>query len=351
MTHNDEGGPEDRSSGEFTLRRPLFVLTSETVRPAGRHRPSEKPGVSSSWAGFIAPTGIAPHCTGRAGSAAAADGGGTGGHAPARSLRRPVAVAAGVATAVAVGLIILVPDHDRGAPSATGDGRNGIVVDGPSAMVSTPPGAGTELPGAGSEPATTPASPQPHATQLRKVSSSAAARTPEASRFVAVAGESCPQSADRGYHVSGQASDWYFPSRGGWTSDGCGGRVAAVPMSGSPTRDDRDNVIVWWFRTGTVRTGSCAVGVYVPGTGNPKDAAGEPAHYLLRADDDIDADVVAEFDVDQSANQGRWVDAGRYSVTSGEISVQLVTRGVDWGSGREGDHLGVSALRADCRAE
>ncbi|MDI6104663.1 hypothetical protein QLQ12_39335 [Actinoplanes sp. NEAU-A12] len=150
--------------------------------------------------------------------------------------------------------------------------------------------------------------------------------------------------------MSGQASDWYHSSSGGWTGDGCGGRVVSVPMSGSLTKDDRDNVIVWWFRTGPVRTGNCVLSVYVPDTGNPKDAAGKPAHYLVRADDDIDAGVIAEFDVDQSANQGRWVDAGRYGITSGEISVQMVTRGIDWGSGREDDHLGVSALRADCRA-
>ena len=46
--------------------------------------------------------------------------------------------------------------------------------------------------------------------------------------------------------------------------DGCAGRVVSVPMSGSPTADDPDNVVVWWFRVpaGT----SCAVAVFVRST-------------------------------------------------------------------------------------
>ncbi|GAB1694159.1 hypothetical protein KRM28CT15_59620 [Krasilnikovia sp. M28-CT-15] len=173
---------------------------------------------------------------------------------------------------------------------------------------------------------------------------------PPVATFAALSGESCPESGDRGFFTRGQASDWYSRSHGGWDGDGCGGRMIAVPMSGSATRDDRDNVIVWWFHTGSVRTGTCAVRVHVPDTGTGKDSAGKPAHYFVHGTDDTDGAVIGQFDVDQPGNRGRWVDAGQFPVTTGEISVQLGTRGIDFGSGRDGDHLGVSALRVDCRA-
>jgi len=35
-------------------------------------------------------------------------------------------------------------------------------------------------------------------------------------------------------------------------------------------------------------------------------------------------------------------------MTGGRLSVRMVTRGIDFGSGRSGAHLGVSALRLDC---
>src|SRR5205814_6974710 len=119
-----------------------------------------------------------------------------------------------------------------------------------------------------------------------------------------------------------------------------------VPMSGSATRDDNDNVVVWWFRTGPVTRGQCAVSVYVPNTGKAKDAGGKPAHYIVYPSTDASGTPAAEFDVDQAGNRGRWVAAGTFPVTDAQLSVRMVTRGIDWGSGREGDHLGASALKA-----
>jgi hypothetical protein len=162
-----------------------------------------------------------------------------------------------------------------------------------------------------------------------------------------VAGEGCTQTADHGYFRSGFASDWRTRGSGGLTTDGCHGAVVAVPMSGDARRDDNDNVIVWWFRTAPVTTGSCALSVYVPDTGNASDSAGEPAHYLVFRTDNASGATAGQFDVDQTRNRGRWVDAGRFP-TGGKLSVRMVTRGVDFGAGREGAHLGVSALRATC---
>jgi hypothetical protein len=161
-----------------------------------------------------------------------------------------------------------------------------------------------------------------------------------------VAGESCPQTAISGYYRRGWYTDWYARASGGWTADGCAGRVVSVPMSGDRNVDDPDNVVVWWFRVPVGR--SCAITVYVPGTGHVLDAAGAPATYLVYAAANATGTPIAEFTVDQVRNQGRWVDAGTFRPPGDQLAVRLATRGIDWGPGRDGAHLGVSALQARC---
>ena len=79
-------------------------------------------------------------------------------------------------------------------------------------------------------------------------SSPTPARTyPPPYSFSAVAGESCNQTSASGYYRRGWFWDWYSRSWGGWSGNGCLGRMVAVPMSGSATVDDRSNVVVWWF--------------------------------------------------------------------------------------------------------
>jgi hypothetical protein len=70
--------------------------------------------------------------------------------------------------------------------------------------------------------------------------------------------------------------------------------MIAVPMSGDAHTDDPDGVIVWWFAVPGLS--SCTISVHVPRTGN----------------------------------------------------VRMATRGIDWGPGREGAHLGVSAVPVTC---
>jgi hypothetical protein len=169
---------------------------------------------------------------------------------------------------------------------------------------------------------------------------------PAPPRFSALSGESCPQTAGSGFWYHGWFRDWYAVSGGGWNSDGCTGRMIAVPMSGDANRDDPDNIIVWWFKVPQQAT--CGISVYVPGTGNVKDAAGAPATYFVYATTAGSGSSIGQFGVDQVHNQGRWVDTGRYPATTGQLSVRMVTRGIDWGPGRAGAHLGVSAVRITC---
>jgi hypothetical protein len=165
-------------------------------------------------------------------------------------------------------------------------------------------------------------------------------------RYAAVSGESCGQTSTSGYYTKGWFKDWYARSSGGWTGGGCGGRMIAVPMSGDAHVDDPDNVIVWWFAVPT--PSNCDISVHVPGTGNVLDAAGAPATYLVLPTKDGTGTPVGQFEVDQVHNQGRWLAVGGYRTASGQLSVRMVTRGIDWGPGREGAHLGVSALRVTC---
>jgi hypothetical protein len=193
-------------------------------------------------------------------------------------------------------------------------------------------------------PATQPAAP---------TTTTAAAQSPAAAppplTYTAVTGESCPSAATRGYYRSGWHTDWHSGG-GGWGGDGCGGRSVSMPMSGSDSVDDPDNVIVWWFQTGPVTRGACAISVYVPGTGRALDSAGKPAHYMVYGSTSPSGSTIATFKVDQTANQGRWVTGATVTVTGGQLSVRLGSRGIDWGAGRDGAHLGVSALKVSCKA-
>jgi hypothetical protein len=207
----------------------------------------------------------------------------------------------------------------------------------PLDLASPSPGVG--LPGDGLPPPTAPATTAP------------APAPPAVRTYAAVSGESCEQKADHGFFRKGFASDWRTSSTGGWTGDGCRGGVVSVPMSGDARRDDNDNVVVWWFVTGPVKSGTCAVSAYVPDTGRSTDSAGKPAHYLVYASSDATGSTIGQFDVDQTRNRGRFVDGGRFTLSgSGRLSVRMVTRGVDFGRGRDGAHLGVSALRLSCTA-
>src|SRR5262249_8620238 len=75
---------------------------------------------------------------------------------------------------------------------------------------------------------------------------------------------------------------------------------------------------------------TCAVSVFVPGTGNVMDSAGAPATYFVYASTAASGSPLSQFGIDQVHDQGRWVDAGGYQAPTGQLSVRLVTRGIDW---------------------
>lgn len=240
-------------------------------------------------------------------------------------LRRGVAVMLGILALLAVSATVVLTGTATPPAGAAGDPTNppglaGAAADAPA----TDATASTDSPA-------TPAQPPPVPT------------------YTGVGGESCPQTSTAGYYNHGWSTDWYSGT-GGWTADGCTGGSIHVPMSGNDTSDDLDNVVVWWFLTGPVSQGSCAVSMYVPKTANPLDDAGAPATYAVFESKSMTGTPVATLTVDQTTSQGKWASAGTVTVTDGQLAIRLMTRGIDWGDGRDGAHLGVSAAKVACTA-
>jgi hypothetical protein len=162
--------------------------------------------------------------------------------------------------------------------------------------------------------------------------------------FSALAGFRCSDTANSGFtihHIPG--ADWYQVNAGGWTGDGCQGHMAAMPMSGDPSRDDLSDVMFWWFTMPS--RPKCAVDVYVPNGPSRQDAAGAPATYFVYGTTDASRSLIGQFRLDQVHNQGRWVAAGTFPATSGHLSVRLMSRGK---SDIPHAHLGGSAVRVSC---
>jgi hypothetical protein len=256
-------------------------------------------------------------------------------------------VLAAVALSVTITVAVTARPQSHGRvildPPPTAVGGAQLAQPPPLGPEPPPPIDGAQSPSvpSGEHPAGTPLAPP--TTRTRPAAPARPA--PPATRFTAVSGVSCPRAATSGYYDKGRFTDWYGRASGGWAGDGCAGRMIAVPMSGDANVDDPDNVIVWWFRP--TAPASCAISVHVPATGNGMDSAGAPATYFVYPTTNATGASIGRFDIDQVHNQGRWVPAGSYP-TTGQLSVRMVTRGVDWGPGRSGAHLGVSALRVTC---
>jgi hypothetical protein len=271
-----------------------------------------------------------------------------GAYAPARRVRRAawypraLIVATAVLAVLAVGLT---------AHLTLGRERSSVVLDrrpGPAGTPGAqPPPGGADSP----SPSAPPASPSttPPVAEPVVPPPPPPVEQPPPITFTAVTGEGCRQLAAFGYYRRGFGEGWQRRARGGWRQDGCRGDVVAAPVSGSATHDDPDNFVVWWFKPAGIKRGSCTVYVYVPDTGEPHDVAGRPAHYLAYGRVDLTGGVIGEFQVDQPANRGRWVDAGELRFTGGELAIRLATRGVDAAPGRHRSHVGVSALSVQCR--
>lgn len=169
----------------------------------------------------------------------------------------------------------------------------------------------------------------------------AAAPGPAPSAWTATAGDDCPHDGTRGVTMNQGGADggsgWTLAVSGDWTGDGCRGDYRYTPASGDdlPGHDG----FVWWFRPEGIRSGNCSVRVHIPQT-ETWYAGGRPAYYTVRSG--TRGAVVGAFTVDQVRHRGQWVDAGRFPLHDGQLSVRLSDRG------RTRDNVAAGALSVRC---
>ncbi|MFD0036111.1 adhesin [Streptomyces anulatus] len=167
-------------------------------------------------------------------------------------------------------------------------------------------------------------------------------------RFTQWAGPGCAAGTyrERGRFESGDAG-WYTVDSGGFDGGGCDGRFSAVPMSGSPT-EDRGSTATWSWRLGRGFS-ECALTVFVPGSGSPRDAAGDPTVYRVLSDPDDADSAYTGFAVVQTEHRGSAVPVRSYPVKGDVFAVQLIDRGRDWGDAkRVGAHHAAAQMKASC---
>ncbi len=200
------------------------------------------------------------------------------------------------------------------------------------------------------QPAPQQPAPQPPPASPPPVQPPAAAKA----TYKAIGGGNCSTAsvayAQHGYWESG-SSGWLSSSTGGFTGSGCNGKYVSLPMSGSATKDDNDNSVVWTFSTAPVTTGRCTISVFVPKNNDYKLVGGKPAYYTVQNSSTPNSGVIGDFSVNQTGSLGTWASGGSFAVTGGRISVMLHSRGLDWaGTATEKAHIAASAVQADCTA-
>ncbi|MGW2558189.1 hypothetical protein ACWCXB_02880 [Streptomyces sp. NPDC001514] len=142
---------------------------------------------------------------------------------------------------------------------------------------------------------------------------------------------------------------WYDVYSGGHEGDSCDGRFIAVPMSGARDQD-RGNTVTWNWRPGGGYA-KCSVAVRIPWSPRAEDVAGDPTRYNVLSDADDNGSVATYFQIDQPDMRGGVVIVNDLPVRDGELTIQLVDRGQDWGQGYVyGGHHAAAQIRADCTA-
>ncbi|MER6996940.1 adhesin [Streptomyces sp. NPDC000410] len=265
-------------------------------------------------------------------------------------LGRNILVGGGVAVALcvlALGAVLLAGgDRDDAvrdpAPAAADNALGGlpdrvgptfVPEDSPSPSAATKPGPGH--------------SPSASSTRRPSASPSAKPSPRPAPRFDQWAGPGC----DNGVRTRGRYDDgdegWYDVDSGGHTGGSCEGRFIAVPMSGARDQDSGGRV-TWTWRVGSAHA-TCRATVHVPRSHDDDDVGGDPTRYNVLADPDDSGSVLAYFDIDQTSLRGGLMVVPDLPVRNGNLTIQLVDRGQDWGSAeRDGAHHAAGQIRAEC---
>ena len=127
-----------------------------------------------------------------------------------------------------------------------------------------------------------------------------------------MAGPGCPQDNTRRFTALATVAG--VSTSGGWTGDGCTGRLELIALPNGP---GVDTLASWSFDVGS-GVSSCDVSIYVPQSADPADVAS----YRIQAGGSSDGLVV----VRNAGNAGRWVRGGTFAVRGSVIKIYLLDR-------------------------
>ena len=254
-----------------------------------------------------------------------------------------LAGALAIAGAVPLGILGVRTLADRPAPTLTAAPvSNGSPISAPpSAVASAPAGAPSQL-----SQGQTAAGPGTSASASASASASGSgspgsggAGAAKAATFALTAGPGC--RALNGVIVfpfHAPAGDGWQPGTAGQTGP-CGASFSYSLLANvrNASGDWHDHY-AWIFHTGK-QVASCTLSLYVP----PSVHANSSAFYWFSAGSDNPQNRMADFSVDQHADQGQWVTKGPFTFPGGTVLVELTDRGV--GPVQDTVEAGVLQLR------
>ncbi|GAA3189859.1 MULTISPECIES: hypothetical protein [Streptomyces] len=248
--------------------------------------------------------------------------------------------------------------HEKGRESRTGDAGNGGGTGGSGGtggLGITPDGrqdiSAPDLPDPAGSSHTPPG---PRATTTGDGTVKARTRG-AAPAFTALAGYGCPSHATAGFWMKDpdfnlKREGWVKSGTGGYTGSGCTGRYVSVPMSGSSTKYDPGQYVLWKFDHTAKFKGpaTCRLSVYIPD--NPKIlyVGGHPATYAVYDADRSGGTPAAAFRVDQVSSRGKWVSQGPFKVRSGHVTLRMFNTGVDHTAATQYAHDVAGPVQLSC---
>ncbi|WP_405745976.1 hypothetical protein OG422_25380 [Streptomyces sp. NBC_01525] len=197
--------------------------------------------------------------------------------------------------------------------------------------------------------------PSPKASATARSGASTARTRSVAPAFTALAGYGCPSSPTAGVWMKDpnfnlKENGWVKSGTGGYTGSGCTGRYVSLPMSGSSTKYDPSQYVLWKFNyTAKIKgAATCRLAVYIPN--NPKIlyVGGHPAKYAIYDSDRSGGTPAAAFNIDQINSRGKWLSPGPFKVRSGHVTLRMFNTGVDHTAATQHAHDVAAPVQLSC---
>ena len=164
----------------------------------------------------------------------------------------------------------------------------------------------------------------------------AGTQVPGAAAFPAIAGVGCaaPAGTAAATGTRGAGGDGWQAVQGGLQA--CGGKALATRKTG--TTGAVQDIYTWTFRTGNVAT--CSAQIFIADTAPSSGIA----HYDVFGRSLVPGTSIAQFDINQRAEKGQWVQAGTWQI-QGVLTIELTDA-----PSFPGDmfHVTASAVKVSC---